>query len=294
MARPSRPLWEKHPCARDRRVVYHDGEYVIDNEYCCDVEDSGDDEDDDGDDDDDDDECALRYVTVQDFVDQFFDFEFDEKAWSEELSNRNAGKYAGMSADAIRRKWKRDGTDARTRRKLKNDMHLALRSFFDVRDIPAHTVPIEFFLFQDFQRYVRKQFWHPYRNAWHIFDDERGMVGTVDMLYRDADHQMIMVEWKRRRFIRTDEKKRARQPLGRHADCDFIRYGFRMHMYKYILEKYYGLVVKRMIIVAMHPEHRDVMNNVHDVPPKSWATDCKKLVRRRERTGGGVKIDTVD
>ena len=289
----SRPLWKKNPHPRDVRVVYHRGRFVIDNELCWD--DDGDGGGDDGDDTDSTDadedgavnaRCPMQYTTVEEHVNQYFEDAFDQNAWAETLSNRDAGKYVDMTAVGVRSYWRRHELDARSRKRLKDALHVAMRAYFDARDISVRIAPPELIYFAQFQQYARRKAWRPYRNDWPVFDDERGLVGCLDAAYKSRGGGLVLVVWKRQRQIRKkNTADRAGEPLQRCADCDFVRYGLHLHLYKYILETYYDQKVIKMFIVAMyHPFHQGIDRNVHKVPNRiRWRNDRRKVLRTRKQ-----------
>ena len=118
-----------------------------------------------------------------------------------------------------------------------------------------------------------------------MFDDERGLVGQLDAAYVDQWGQLILVAWKRQHRIRQKNTgTRAKPPLQDKDDCELVRYGMQMHLYKHILETYYDKSVKAMFVVAMyHPLHRSIDRNTKKIPlTKTWKKSKNKLRKQRE------------
>jgi hypothetical protein len=45
----------------------------------------------------------------------------------------------------------------------------------------------------------------------------------------------------------------CRDPFGEYDDCDGVKYMVQLNIYKYLLEKYYGISVSSTQLVSFHP-----------------------------------------
>lgn len=289
---------ESHPHPRDQRILYHRGRYVIDGEYCWDQEEDGASSSSSSDSDatptsssssheSPPQRCPLPYQTIEAHVNQYFEDRFDEHDWAERLGQRTTGPYAAHNAAAILKKWKDGHQDHRSRRQLTTALHLAIRAHFEARDIPLRIVPPEFMYFSQFQQHAQHHHWTPYRHDWAVFDDRCGLVGRLDAAYQMANKRLVLVLWKRQRQVRGTSTVMAKTPFQRVADCDLMRFGMQLNLYKHILHTFYGQTVQRMYVVAMyHPFHVDIDKNVHLV--KSIAPRSMKMLRARRQATRAV------
>ena len=94
----------------------------------------------------------------------------------------------------------------------------------------------------------------PFRTEWHIFDMDLKLAGTVDLLCRNGNHYDIY-DWKRSRKASPHETvwQNGINGLQHIPDISFYRYALQQNLYKYILEKNYGIIIENMYIVVLHP-----------------------------------------
>lgn len=109
----------------------------------------------------------------------------------------------------------------------------------------------------------------PYRTEWSVFDEEAKLAGQIDSLWRSAkDGTFVMVDWKRC----TPAGRRPTDPLQRLGpdvpsfrgekgigpcshlpNTKFFHYCIQQNLYKYIVERHYGIKVERMYLAQFHP-----------------------------------------
>lgn len=108
--------------------------------------------------------------------------------------------------------------------------------------------------------------WDVYRTEWAIFDRDKRIAGMIDYLGIRDDGSYVIMDWKRAENISDCCFNRFRRlpaikgygPCGEFDNCNFITYSLQLNLYKYILEKYYGIRVSKMLLVQMHPTLTDV------------------------------------
>ena len=97
----------------------------------------------------------------------------------------------------------------------------------------------------------------PYRSEMIVFAEDLKIAGSIDMLYRDPDDPtgFIVADWKRSKQIKFDNKwQKGLHPfLEDLDDCNFIHYSLQLSIYKYILQRYYGMKVNGAFLVVLHP-----------------------------------------
>jgi hypothetical protein len=64
------------------------------------------------------------------------------------------------------------------------------------------------------------------------------------------------MDWKRSKslpFSLDNGYKSGLPPIDHLPDCDGVKYGLQLNLYDYILRTYYGIAVKKLFLVAFHP-----------------------------------------
>mgnify|MGYP001178533474 CR=1 FL=1 len=93
----------------------------------------------------------------------------------------------------------------------------------------------------------------PYRTEWMIYDTELRLAGSLDMVFKNADGTYSIYDWKRSKAIKTKDSKKGGFPIEHLPDCNFTHYSLQLNLYKYILEKNYGVRISTMVLVVCHP-----------------------------------------
>ncbi|MCF8372025.1 MAG: hypothetical protein K9H64_10410 [Bacteroidales bacterium] len=131
----------------------------------------------------------------------------------------------------------------------------------------------KFYLNQDYQRTdefsLFEQFVSdhedikPYRSEWRVFDEDHHIAGTIDLISKNGSGYEIY-DWKR--------SKKVVNPITGEPICDnswqcgvgqlseiddtsYNRYCLQQSLYRYILEKNYGLTVTIMNLVVLYPDY---------------------------------------
>ena len=112
----------------------------------------------------------------------------------------------------------------------------------------------EWSYFKAFERDVTFQ---PFRTEWRVFDADARMAGTLDFVCKCSDGTYEIYDWKRSNKIDPNERNRWANGLNglEHlTDTSYIHYCLQQNLYRYMLEKNYGIKVSRMNLVVLHPE----------------------------------------
>jgi len=190
-------------------------------------------------------------------------------------------KYFGMTATEIKKQWSDKGTassEAGTR------MHLDIEHFYNamphalVKDsvlvadkgetcdwslddgwtgmavddwVPA--VGPEWNYFIDYQ--IRHgSLFTPFRTEWLVFDEEHKVAGSIDMVYAKPDGTLAIYDWKRIEELKTENKfQSGLGPIAHLPDTNYWHYSLQLNVYRYILQKHYGVVVSELALVVLHP-----------------------------------------
>lgn len=162
----------------------------------------------------------------------------------------------GMSVDEIVANWNDKGKEASDKGTI---LHEQIENYY-LGD--EYNLTDEFWLFESFA--TDHSFLEPYRCEWRIFDEEFGLAGTIDFIAENED-KLEMYDWKRSKKvvdpssgkpIETD--KWGKQGIGRLANIDdtsYNHYCLQQSLYRFILEKNYGIEISKMFLVVIHPDY---------------------------------------
>ena len=100
----------------------------------------------------------------------------------------------------------------------------------------------------------RKGGFQPYRTEWMLWDEDLKIAGSVDMIYYNPVTKTYhMVDWKRSKEIKRFGFGFGFGVCSHLPDCNYSHYSLQLNIYKYLLEKNYGMVIEDMHIVVFHP-----------------------------------------
>ena len=94
----------------------------------------------------------------------------------------------------------------------------------------------------------------PHRTELCIFHCGLRVAGQIDALFLDASWRLVIVDWKRIRFLRTEGFHPLRYPLDCLPDSNYWIYSLQLNLYRYILETEYAHDVSAMYLAVVHPE----------------------------------------
>ena len=176
--------------------------------------------------------------------------EFDSVYWS----NRKAPEL-GMTPHEVALMWR---TKGETAAKDGTFLHEQIENFFLNQE---YEKPEEFHLFESFVK--ENNHIKPYRTEWRIFDEHHHIAGTIDLISKNANGYE-MYDWKRSKKVVNSfngepiKNNQWQKGVGQLSDIDdtsYNRYCLQQSMYKYILEKNYGLKVSKMYLIVLYPEY---------------------------------------
>lgn len=176
--------------------------------------------------------------------------EFDSIYWA----NRKAPEL-GMSANEVASMWRTKGKKAAQDGTI---LHEQIENFY-LNQTFVRTE--EFHLFESFV--TENSYIKPFRTEWRIFDEQHHIAGTIDLISKNGNGYE-MYDWKRsKKVVNTFngepiEKNPWQKGVGQLSDIDdtsYNRYCLQQSLYKYILEKNYGLKVSKMYLVVLYPDN---------------------------------------
>jgi hypothetical protein len=147
-------------------------------------------------------------------------------------------------------------------------MHAEIEAFENDGVHPAEKSK-EYTQFEEWKRRQDVCEWTIYRTEWSIYNEAARVAGQIDALYKDKDDEHIMCDWKR--CDPTPRRTGGKlELLGPDMDCfgnergfgpcahlpntKFGHYCVQQNLYSGILSTLYGITVKRMYLIQMHPK----------------------------------------
>lgn len=163
-------------------------------------------------------------------------------------SNWRNSKYFGMSDDEIKELWETNRDQAAA---AGTSMHLNLERFYN--DLPHETSSTEFTLFKSFRNDFPDL--KPYRTEWVIFDEESLICGSIDIIFTNDRGEYVMCDFKRSKEIKYCNRWQygSRKTTAHLDDCNFVHYSIQLGIYKYMLEKKYGIRISESFLLVLHP-----------------------------------------
>lgn len=188
--------------------------------------------------------------SVTQLVEEFFP-RFDSDKVIRKM--KTTGKYQGMTPEKIKSYWN-ELKEAATREgtRLHRSIELFYKSNSDNDPSP------EFKYFKDFHNTFINDTYKPYKSEWQVFSDGYEVAGTIDMVYKsiNKNDEYIIVDWKRSKQIKKDNPYECGfEPFHDLPNTNFYRYSVQLNLYKYIVERFYGLRIAHMYIVCLHPNN---------------------------------------
>lgn len=262
-------LWKKNEQPRDKRLVFHEPSHT----YYIDGDSKG-------------------VISVTGFLHAFFGH-FDADGTIDKMMKSPKwpqNKYFGMTKEQIKALWNENG---RIASEAGTKMHLAIEMFMNDA---THLIPDD--VLESVEWKYFKKFWkdhgddlEPWRMEYEVFIEEIKLAGSIDAIFRrKSDGKYLIYDWKRSKEIKTENTfQSGLAPLDHLPDCNYWHYSLQLNVYRYILEKYYGLEVADMYLVIMHPDNKSYkrmrLNRMDDevelmveARKKAVEAGCKKVV----------------
>ena len=164
----------------------------------------------------------------------------------------SSSKYFGMDKETIKTTWNENGKKAA---EFGTSMHKHIEEYYNGIDLPESDV-IELGYFKKF--YNDHINMTPFRTEMMIYDEDIRICGSVDMLFINEDKTLSIYDWKFSKEIQTySYGKKGMYPIRYLNDCNTVHYSLQLNLYREILERKYGYVVRDMCLVFMHRDLGD-------------------------------------
>lgn len=198
------------------------------------------------------------YCSITKFLHEFFPhFDADQviknmmksKKWPE-------SKWYGMTAAAIKEAWNANGKEAS---EAGTAMHLGIEMYMNGVE-PSEDIKetIEWKYFWNYWIADSKT-WEPWRTEWEVWDEDLKLAGSIDMIYRNRkDGTFAIYDWKRAKEIKMENTfQRGFGPVEHLPDANYWHYTLQLNLYRWLLEKHYGLRISEMALIVLHPNNKN-------------------------------------
>lgn len=162
-------------------------------------------------------------------------------------------KYYGKTVEEIKNEWEINRNNAAM---MGTKMHNDIECYYN--NIQYQNNSVEFQYFLNFVNDHPKL--KPFRTEWMIWDKELKLAGSIDMVYMNDDNTFSIYDWKRcKKIIRNKylEDYSNTECLSHIPNTNFWHYSLQLNIYKYIIEKNYGLKIKELCLICLHPDNNN-------------------------------------
>jgi len=185
----------------------------------------------------------VEFTSCTTFIDYFFE-KFDRIGIANNLTATN-DKYIGMTPQELVNIW-----DGQTNRG--SQVHKEIEDYLKLgkkpKDIKSKQA-IKWINNIDRDRYE-------IISEAVIYSEEIKIAGTVDLIMIDKRTKMIdLYDWKTTKVIKQNSfegKMGRKKATSKLMDCNYNHYTLQISLYRYILEKYYGLTVNKLTMLHLN------------------------------------------
>lgn len=159
----------------------------------------------------------------------------------------------GVSAQEILDMWEKKAKESRD---LGTLLHKKIENYYHGLECSKDN---EFNLFLQFANNIKL---NPYRTEWAVYDLKHSIAGTIDFVdYQDGEY--IIYDWKRTDKIIDNGMPIKADKYGGHGkfplehldNSPYYHYALQLSLYKYILEKNYGIIISDLRLGIFHPAY---------------------------------------
>ena len=212
---------------------------------------------------------SKGYISTTGFVHAFFPH-FDAQAAIQKMMSSPRWpqhKHYGKTAEQIANEWKADGEESS---KKGTAMHLSIEQWLNGAETliePSILETKEWTYFQNFCK-VFSQDLEPYRMEWEVWDEEHKLSGSIDAVFRrKSDGAYVIYDWKRSKEIKkmAYEHEKGYAPLDHLENCNYSHYTLQLNIYRWFLQKHYGLKVSGLYLIILHPNNTEYVRYELDI-----------------------------
>lgn len=160
----------------------------------------------------------------------------------------------GITKEEVLEMWDEKGRESREKGTA---MHKKIESYYHGKSVLTDET------FELFKIFANKITLKPYRTEWAVYDWEQKIAGTIDFVdYQNGEY--IIYDWKRSDKLiaknglpikNSQYGVKALPPIENLDDSPYYHYALQLSLYKYILEKNYGITVSKLRLGIFHPSY---------------------------------------
>ncbi|MAD59597.1 MAG: hypothetical protein CMB81_04610 [Flammeovirgaceae bacterium] len=211
-----------------------------------------------------------KAISVTQLIQKFFP-KFDKEFWANKESIKT-----GKSKSDILKGWEDLGEKARN---LGTELHEQIEKYYNKLEYIKSRELEKFFSFHT--KHIENKY-KPYRTEWRVFDEDKNIAGTIDMVYEKDNGELFIFDWKRsKKIINSDGSVEKKNPfenglegLSHLPSSDYVKYCLQQNIYKSILEKKYEKKISSMNLLILHPH----FENYHIVQVEDFKNETQYLL----------------
>lgn len=160
----------------------------------------------------------------------------------------------GITKEEVLEMWEKKGRESREQGTA---MHEKIESYYLGKSVSSDET------FELFKIFANKITLKPYRTEWAVYDWDQKIAGTIDFVdYQNGEY--IIYDWKRSDKLiaknglpikNSQYGEKALPPIENLDDSPYYHYALQLSLYKYILEKNYGITVSKLRLGIFHPSY---------------------------------------
>lgn len=162
-------------------------------------------------------------------------------------------KYYGMTANEIKETWRKNGEVSSA---LGTQLHYDIECYYNKEPQKNDTIEYEYFLkFAEDHKDLEA-----FRTEWMIWDKELKLAGSIDMVFKNTDGTYSIYDWKRSKGIAMTSGFNVfanTKCINHLPDTNYWHYSLQLNTYKFLLEKNYGITVKDLYLICLHPDNKN-------------------------------------
>jgi len=189
-------------------------------------------------------------------------------------------KYYQKSTEVIEAEWEFSN-------KAGTQLHNEIENFLNKVAVSNNSKEYGFFqsFLKDHKDYT------PFRTEWIIFAETLRIAGSIDAVFKDPHGDYVIFDWKRS-VVTYSDFENAKYPLEHFKDNTFVKYSLQLNMYRHILETFYGIKIKSMFIIELHPDN----NSYKKIAVERWEKEMGDLfaLRAEELKKKGYKDSALN
>lgn len=110
---------------------------------------------------------------------------------------------------------------------------------------------------QYYAKFINTLLSTPFRTEWCVYDISHKIAGTIDFICKNPDGTYDMFDWKHSNKIDPNAKiwSYGINGLEKIPDTSYWHYVIQQNTYKYILEHNYGIKIRNMNLIVLHPSY---------------------------------------